>query len=104
MINRRYPDGGEPHSEPEIIPPGHTDIRELESRLRGRLPMESTSFQRVFISRIGPFGLLPVFMLSGVIAVAMAIFVLGAFLILIPALGFAIAATLFTVLLRGRPR
>jgi hypothetical protein len=104
MINRRFPQDSENRSEPEILPPGHTDIREMEGRLQGRVPMDAYSFHRIYVSRIGLFGLLPFFLLTGVIGAALLIFMLGAFLILIPVAAFVLAAALFAGLLRGRSR
>jgi hypothetical protein len=104
MINKRFPQDGEHRSEPEIIPPGHTDIREMESTLRGRVSTGEKSFHRIYVSRIGSFGLLPFFLLTGFFVAAMLVFALGAFLILLPLAGFVVAAALFAGLLRGRSR
>jgi hypothetical protein len=102
IMNQRFPEDDEHRSEPEIIPPGHTDIREMEGRLRARVPTDAYSFHRVYVSRIGPFGLLPFFLSACVIGAALLIFMLGAFLILIPLAGFVLAASIFAGLLRGR--
>ena len=100
MTNRRFREDGEPCSEPEIIPPGRMDLREAESELRGRLSRGEQSYHRIYIAKTGPFGLLPFFLLSGVIAAVFLVFVLGAFLILLPLAGFALAMALATGLLR----
>jgi hypothetical protein len=102
MTNRRFSEDGEPRSEPEIIPPGRTDMREAESELRRRLSEGGQSFHRIYVAKSGPFGLLPFFLLAGVIAAVFFIFVLGAFLILLPLAGFALAAAVVASLL-GRP-
>ena len=104
MITKRFPQDGGHRSEPEIIPPGRTDIRELESQLRGRVSADATGFHRIYVSRIGPFGLLPIFLVTGFFAAAMLVFALGAFLILLPVAGFILAAAIFAGLLRGRSR
>lgn len=104
MTNRRFPDDGKHYPEPEIIPPGRTDMREAESKLRGRLFEGEQSVHRIYVTKSGPFGLLPFFLLAGVIAAAFFVFVLGAFLILLPLAGFALAAAIVTGLLRGRSR
>jgi hypothetical protein len=103
MITRRFPQDDEHHSDPEIIPPGHTDIREVKSRLWGRVSTDEHRFHRIYVSRIGPFGL-PFFLLGGLFAAGLLIFALGAFLILLPVAGFVLAAALFAGLLRGRSR
>jgi hypothetical protein len=104
MMNQNFPEDDKHRSEPEIIPPGKMDIREMEGRLRGRVPTDAYSFHRVYISRTGPFGLLPFFLLAGVIGAVLLIFMASAFLILIPVAGVILAASLFAGLLRGRAR
>jgi hypothetical protein len=59
---------------------------------------------RVYVTKIGQFGLLPYFLLGGVILLAMLLFVVGAFLILIPVAGVVLAAAIIAGLLRGYPR
>jgi hypothetical protein len=104
MTDPRFSRDGEPRSEPEIIPPGRTDIREAESELRRRVSEGERVFQRIYIAKAGPLGFLPFFLVAGVVAAIFLIFVLGAFLVLLPLAGFALAAAVFTGLLRGRPR
>lgn len=104
MNSQRYPQDGEPRSEPEILLPGRTDMRETESELRRRITEGEQSFHRIYVTKTGPLGLLPFFLLAGVTAAAFFIFALGAFLILLPIAGFMLAATLFAGLLRGRSR
>ncbi|HEX3495175.1 MAG TPA: hypothetical protein VHT48_07385, partial [Methylocella sp.] len=97
MIDRRLLPDDEHHSEPEIIPPGRAGgepespfwVREVE---RGS--------NRVYVTKIGQFGLLPYFLLGGVILLAMLLFVVGAFLILIPVAGVVLAAAIIAGLLR----
>jgi hypothetical protein len=101
MIDRRLPDE-EHRSEPEIIPPGHADGGEPESTLWVR-DVERGS-HRIYVTKIGRFGLLSFFLLGGIIMIALLIFVLGAFLILIPVAGVVIAAAIIAGLLRGYPR
>ncbi len=104
MINKRFPQDGDHRSEPEIIPPGRTDTREMESQFRGRINTDTNGFHRIYVSRVGPFGLLPFFLLTGFFAAAVLVFFLSAFLILLPVAGFILATALFAGLLRGRSR
>jgi hypothetical protein len=101
MIDRRLPDE-EHRSEPEIVPPGRADGGEPESTLWVR-DVERGS-RRIYVTKIGRFGLLSFFLLGGIIMIALLIFVLGAFLILIPVAGVVIAAAIIAGLLRGYPR
>jgi hypothetical protein len=102
MINGRFPEDSEPRSEPEILPPGKTDRRELEGRLRGRVSSDAYGFQRIYVSRIGPFGFLPLVLFGGLFTAALFVFVVSAFFILIPVAAFLLAGALFAGLLRGR--
>ena len=101
MIDRRFPPDAEHRSEPEIIPPGRADGGEPEIRFWAR-EVERGS-QRIHVTKIGRFGLLPFFVLGGIILIALLIFVLGAFLILIPVAGVVLAAAIIAGLLRGYP-
>ena len=102
MIDRRFPPDQEHRSEPEIIPPGRADGIEPEGAFWAR-DVERGS-HRIYVTKIGRFGLLPFFLLGGSILIALLIFVLGAFLILIPVAGIVIAAAIIAGLLRGYPR
>ena len=102
MIDRRFPPDEEHRSEPEIIPPGRADGSEPESPFWVR-DVERGS-HRIHVTKIGRFGLLPFFLLGGIILIALLIFVLGAFLILIPVAGVVLAAAIIAGLLRGYPR
>jgi hypothetical protein len=100
MINRHFPPD-EQHSE-QIIPSGSAYGGEPETTF-WRREVERGS-HRIYVTKIGPFGLLPFFLLGGIISIALLIFVLGAFLVLIPVAGFVLAAGIIAGLLRGNPR
>ena len=102
MIDRHFPPDQEHRSEQEIIPPGRADGSEPESTFWVR-EVERGS-HRIYVTKIGRFGLLPFFLLGGIILIALLIFALGAFLILIPVAGVVIAAAIIAGLLRGYPR
>jgi hypothetical protein len=102
MIDRRFPRDDDYRSEPEIIPPGRPDLSEPESTLWAREAERGSP--RIYVTTIGRFGLLPFFLLGGIISIALLIFVLGAFLILIPVAGVVLAAAIIAGLLRGYPR
>ncbi|HUI20361.1 MAG TPA: hypothetical protein VLZ74_04885 [Methylocella sp.] len=101
MIDRRLRQDNEHHSEPEIIPPGRVDFREVRSGVWGQVTSDQRDIHRIYVTRVGPWGLLPFFLLAGVIGAALLIFMLGAFLILIPLAGLVLAATIFGGMLRG---
>jgi hypothetical protein len=100
MIDRRFPPDEDHRSEPEIIPPGRAVGSDRESTFWVR-DVERGS---IHVTKIRPFGLLPFFLLGGIILIALLIFLLGAFLILIPVAGMVAAAAIIAGLLRGYPR
>jgi hypothetical protein len=102
MIDRRFRPDEVHRSEPEIIPPGRAYGNAPESTFRMREVAGGS--HRVYVSKIGWFGLLPYFLLGGIVLMALLIFVLGAFLILIPVAGIVLAAAIMAGLLRGYPR
>ncbi len=102
MIDRRFPPDEVHRCEPEIIPPGRANGREPEGTFWGR-GVERGS-QHIYVTKIGGFGLLPIFLLGGLISLALLFFVVGAFLILIPLAGVVLAAAIVGGLLRGYPR
>jgi hypothetical protein len=102
MIDRRFPPDEEHRCEPEIIPPGRADGRVPESTFWAR-EVERGS-QRIYVTKIGRFGLLPFFLLGGIVSIALLMFVVGALLILIPLAGVVLAAAIIAGLLRGYPR
>lgn len=104
MINRRFPEDRAEKSEPEILPPGQTDFREVESRLRGKIPLDAYSFQRIHVAKIGPLGLLPFLLIGGFLAAVSLLFAVGIFFVLLPVAGFLLAGALVMGFLRGRSR
>jgi hypothetical protein len=102
MIDRRFPPDEEHYSEPEIIPPRRSVGSETESTFWAR-EVEDGS-HRIYVTKIGQFGLLPFFLLGGIISIALLFVVVGAFLILIPVAGAVLAAAIIAGLLRGYPR
>ncbi|MGQ0443630.1 MAG: hypothetical protein ACT4O2_00515 [Beijerinckiaceae bacterium] len=102
MIERRFREDEEHRSEPEIIPPGRAYGNEPESTFRMRVVAGGS--HRIYVRNIGWFGLLPFLLLGGIVLMMLLIFVLGAFLILIPVAGVVLAAAIMAGLLRGSPR
>jgi hypothetical protein len=90
-----------PRAEPEIIPPdrngGQADWRRPPSNpWRGRGFEELRGSQRVYVGRIGPFGIVLLLLAVAAIIGVLMIAVLGAVLIWIPVLAVAIVlAALF---------
>lgn len=88
-----------PRAEPEIIPPdrddGQANWRRTPWRGSGFEHIRGT--QRVYVGRIGPFGIALLLLAIAAIVVIVTIAVLGAVLIWIPVLA---AAIIFTALFR----
>ncbi|MBO0734156.1 MAG: hypothetical protein J2P49_07550 [Methylocapsa sp.] len=97
MSDRRLTPGERHDPEPEIIPPG----------TEGGGPVwgfEEHGFQRIYVTRIGPFGLLPIVFLGGAVMLALFALLFGFLLILLPVAGLAAAIALMGSLFRRRPR
>lgn len=91
-----------PRVEPEIIPPSRgrqTDWR--QSPWRSDTFAKAHGTQRIYVTRLGPFGVVLLLLAFAAIAVVITIAVLGAVLIWIPLVAVAVmAAALFRLLRR----
>jgi hypothetical protein len=99
MHQRPTPNSERPRAEPEIYPPGSTIPKE-----RIWVTTDTHGAQRIYVAKLGPFGLTLLALLIGILSVAALIVLLGAAVILVAAAAaLAIGAILSTVL-RGRFR
>jgi uncharacterized membrane protein len=80
------PQGEEPRSEPEIIPPGHAE--------RG------TERVRVYIAKPGPLGTILAILIVGLLSAVLLVLLLGAFLFLLPLVVLFVTAAIVAGLLR----
>ena len=95
MTKRSGADIEQPRVEPEIIPPG-------DPRASGaRTWRSSDGTQRIYVARVGPFGFAMVALAAALIAALVFLFVLGAFVIVIPLAGLLLAAAIVSSMLRG---
>jgi hypothetical protein len=97
MDNRPIPGSNRPRVEPEIIPPGDPRSRAADARTW----RSSEGTQRVYVARVGPFGFAMVALAAALIAALVFLFVLGAFVIVIPLAGLLLAAAIVSSMLRG---
>lgn len=104
MTGKRLPPDERHFTEPEIIPPSHDVDFDLNNMLRRQDRFEERGIHRVYVTRLGLLGFLPLMLLSGVIVIALLAFLFGFLLILIPAAGFVLAATIIGSFLRGQMR
>jgi hypothetical protein len=104
MIDRRLPPEERHYPEPEIIPPGNEDGSEAENPVWGQGTIEEHSIHRIYVTKVGPFGVLPLALLGGVITIALLALLFGFLLIFIPLVGLILAAALIGSFLRGGPR
>jgi hypothetical protein len=91
-----------PRAEPEIIPPNRTN-RAPDWRQRTWQPDGSAwvgGTQRIYVGRIGPFGLALLILMIGVLAAVILLTVVGAVLLWIPVLVLLVAAGALYRLLR----
>ena len=80
------PQGEEPRSEPEIIPPGHAE--------RG------TERVRVYIAKPGPLGAILLTLVVGLLSAVVMVLLFGALLIALPAVVLLVTAAIVAGLLR----
>ena len=80
------PQGEEPRSEPEIIPPGHAE------RVTERV--------RVYIAKPGPLGTILVILIVGLLSAALLVLLLGALLIWLPVVVLFVTGAIVVGLLR----
>src|SRR5262245_59186807 len=92
MSERRVPGAERPRSEPEIIPPG-------DPRLRAQDAFQGT--QRIYVARLGPFGIAMVALAVAFLAAVILLLLLGAFLIWIPLACLILAIAVVYGMLRG---
>jgi hypothetical protein len=97
-MERSVPETSRPRAEPEIIPPGEAD---LHSRRGARAAFEGRGTQRIYVARVGPFGFAMAALAVALLAAAVFLLVLGAFVILIPLAGLVLAAAVLFGLFRG---
>ena len=88
-----------PRAEPEIIPPGDLDGRPMRDRYHFDVHGGS---QRIYVTRLGPFGIVVLGLLIALIAAVIPIVLLGALLIWIPVAVLFVVAAVVSGLLRGR--
>lgn len=89
------------YEDPEILPPGHEPPEESRGPLFMGGSADERSFRRVYVTRIGPLGLLPFVLLGGLAAIALFVFLFSFFLFLIPIAGIVLAAAVLAGVLRG---
>lgn len=101
MDKRPVPGSDRPRVEPEIIPPGDPRARSAYGSGDARTWRSADGTQRVYVARVGPFGFAMVALAAALIAALVFLFVLGAFVIVIPLAGLLLAAAIVSSMLRG---
>ncbi len=80
-----------PLAEPEIIPPGHPDA--LRDDMSARSDFFGARYgQRVYVAKVGPWGMMMLAALALLIAAAVVVFLIGALLIWIPIVAMLVLA------------
>jgi len=97
MIERPRPPSQEPRTEPEIIPPGRPDGRSTRI-LHASINVDGT--RRIYIGRLGPFGIFILGLVIAVLTAAILILLLSAVLIWIPIVALLVAGTIISGPLR----
>jgi hypothetical protein len=96
-----------PRSEPEIIPPDRVHEDEMRRATGMWAYRGAGGYQRVYVTRIGPFGMFLLALAGGALSILLLVFFIGAFLLWIPIVGLLVAALILSSFLRTlfhRPR
>ena len=104
MAGKRLTKDERHYPEPEIIPPGQEDVPAPRDEIWGQGRTEERSVHRIYVTKIGPFGLLPFALLGGILTIAFLAFLFGFLLILLPVAGLILAAAAIGSFMHGRPR
>jgi hypothetical protein len=97
MIQRSTPPSQEPRTEPEIIPPGHADRRSARG---AHAYVDAHGAHRIYVARLGPFGIILLALMIALLTAVMLIVLLGAVLVWIPIVALLVAAGIISGLLR----
>ena len=103
MDQRPTPKGEAPRVEPEIIPPGDPALRARRNRPQNWSAGEQGGVHRVYVAKVGPFGFVLLGLVVAAIAAFVLVFVIGAFLIVIPLAGLLLAAAVISGFWRRGP-
>jgi hypothetical protein len=93
----------QPRCEPEIIPPARGRTRAYQAGPDWFAGREGGS-SRIFVARVGPWSIVGIVLLMGMIVGVTLAIVLGALLIAIPVVGLLIAGALIANAMRTRLR
>ena len=97
--NRTMPPPEKPRSEPEIIPPragAHSQWRDTIW-----ISGDESGTHRIYIRRLGPFGVILLALATGFIVALLLIVLVGALLLWIPVVATLITIAIISALLRG---
>jgi hypothetical protein len=103
MDQRPTPKGEAPRVEPEIIPPGDPALRAGRSRPSNWSGGEQDGVHRVYVAKVGPFGFMLLALFLAAVAAFVVVFIVGAFLIVIPLAGLLLAAAVISGFWRRGP-
>jgi hypothetical protein len=102
MMDRRpKPQGDEPRSEPEIIPPDQAERRTAPSAPQMRISVDRHGTERVYVAKLRPLGFILMLLTIGILSAVFLVLLLGAFLIWIPLVGLLVAGAVIFGLLRA---
>jgi hypothetical protein len=91
------PQGEEPRSEPEVIPPGQAE----RDTPRMRVFVDTHSTERVYIGKPSPLGAILLTLVVGLLSAVLMVLLFGALLVALPAVVLLVTAAIVAGLLRG---
>jgi hypothetical protein len=90
------PQGEEPRSEPEVIPPGQAE----QDTPRMRVFVDTHSTERVYIGKPSLLGIILVTLIMGLLSAVLMVLLFGALLVALPAVVLLVTAAIVAGLLR----
>ena len=90
------PQGEEPRSKPEVIPPGQAE----RDTPRMRVFVDTHSTERVYIGKPSLLGIILVTLIMGLLSAVLMVLLFGALLVALPAVVLLVTAAILTGLLR----
>jgi hypothetical protein len=96
MDQGRKSDQETPRTEPEIIPPGDPAFGARPRSPQAWSAAEDAGVHRVYVARVGPFSLFLLALACAAMAGVILMFVVGAFLIVLPLAGILLAAAVLS--------
>jgi hypothetical protein len=101
LVERSNQQSESPRSKPEIIlPDDDAGPRAAQSSARMRVFVDTHGAERIYVTKVGPLGIILVMLVTGILSAAILVLLLGTFLIWMPVVVLLVVAALIGGLFR----